>query len=105
MLYLRAEQEKLTSSEKKIPNPFYLVYCFSRYECQGNPSKISELLKDAGKINELMKRYTITLKWYYAKWVKANPGREYNDMIKAAVDNELLDECKSAADDMISMLS
>ena len=34
----------------------------------------------------------------YNKWRVKNPGREYNDMIKAAVDVDLLDTSKQEAE-------
>ena len=55
-------------------------------------------------INDIVKKYTLVNKRYYQKWVKLNPGHEYNDMIKSAVDVSLLDECKSDADDLLSMV-
>lgn len=103
LLYLRAEQEKLASPEKKIPNPFYLIYCFARYECKGDASKISTLLSSADEIDNLMKRYKMTLRRYYKQWVKKNDGHEYNDMIKAVINTNLLDECKEETDDYLSM--
>ena len=103
LLYLRAEQERVVNSDGKIPNPLYFIFCFSRYECHGDPTKISSCLSSAEQINNLVKCYTLTLKRYYSKWVKINNGKEYNDMIKSVVNTELLDECKSDADDLISM--
>ena len=101
MLYLRAEQEK--KSDGKMPNPFYLINCFARYECKGNPGVISLNLADKDAVDALIKKYTLTIRQYYRKWTKQNPGSEYNDMIKAAVDYTLLDECKTDAEDLIGM--
>lgn len=91
LLYLRAEQEK--KKDGKIPNPFYLIYCFAHYECKDNPGRISELLSTKEDVETIISKYSYLLKRYYQKWVKQNPGREYNDMIKAALDPELLDDC------------
>ncbi len=101
LLYLRAEQEK--KIDGKMPNPFYLINCFARYECKGDAGTISSNLSDSKTINDIVKKYTITIKQYYKRWTKVNPGCEYNDMIKSAVDYKLLDECKSDAEDLISM--
>lgn len=103
LLFTRADQEKTNSPEGKIPNPLYLIYCFSHFECNEDASKISILLDSKEKIDNVIKTYTLVLKLYYKKWVKKNIGREYNDMIKSPVDLQLLIECKSDADDLISM--
>lgn len=104
LLYLRAEKEKKKNPEGKVPNPFYLIYCFAHYECKGDSSKISYLLDNKENIDLLVQKYIFLLKRYYSKWVKKNPGREYNDMIKAAIDLPLLDECKTDAEDMLAMM-
>lgn len=101
LLYLRAEQEKKTDG--KMPNPFYFINCFARYECKGNPGTISSILNSNEAIDSIVKLYTLTIKQYYKRWTKVNPGSEYNDMIKSVVDYQLLDECKSDAEDLISM--
>ena len=101
MLYLRAEQEK--KNDGKMPNPFYLINCFARYECKGNPGLISSILANKESIDAIVKKYTLTIRQYYRKWTKQNSGSEYNDMIKAAVDYALLDECKTDAEDLIDM--
>ena len=101
MLYLRAEQEK--KGDGKMPNPFYLINCFARYECKGNAGLISSKLQDSDMINAIIKKYTLTIRQYYKKWKEKNPGCEYNDMIKATVDYQLLDDSKSDAEDLIAM--
>ena len=103
MLYLRAEQEKKKSDDGKTPNPFYLIFCFAHYECRGDSSKISSLLSNKDDINALIKKYIFVQKVYYQKWVKKNAGKEYNDMIKAAIDMDLLDECKSEAEVFLAL--
>ncbi|MDY6073455.1 MAG: AIPR family protein [Eubacteriales bacterium] len=105
MLYTRAEQEKKNNPDGKIPNPFYLVYCFANYECNNDASQISKLLNSPEAINGIIKKYTLVIKLYHKKWVEKNPGHEYNDMIKAAVDLPLLKQCKSDAEDMLSLFS
>lgn len=103
LLYLRAEQEKKNSSDGKTPNPFYLIYCFAHYECQDSPAKITQLLDSQVKIDALIKKYNLTLKRYYTKWVKRYTGKEYNDMIKAPIDIELLDECKIDVEELLAL--
>lgn len=101
LLYLRAEKDKNASQDKRVPNPFYLIYCFSRYECQGDPTKISLRLESKDEIDYIMKKYKLTLSKYYRKWKRKNPGKEYNDMIKSQLDMELLDEVKADAEDSL----
>lgn len=103
MLYLRAEQEKKKSDDGKMPNPFYMLYCFAHYECKGDSSKITSLLSSKDVIDDIIKKYTLVQKHYYKKWVKKNLGKEYNDMIKATIDVELLDECKSDVEDLLDL--
>ncbi|SOB92555.1 AIPR family protein [Pseudobutyrivibrio ruminis] len=103
LLYLRAEKEKKTSQDGKSPNPFYLIYCFSKYECLGDPSKISVKLSSKEEIDKIVKKYKLTLIRYYKKWVSMNPGKEYNDMIKSQVDISILDEEKDGAEDLLAL--
>lgn len=98
LLYTRAELEKNKSTDGKIPNPFYLVYCFAHFECKDDPSKISSLLDSEERINSIVRKYKVVITLYYNKWKERNPGREYNDMIKAAVDVDLLDASKREAE-------
>lgn len=102
LLYLRAEKEK-NINDGKVPNPFYFIYCFSKYECNGDVAKISEKLSDKQKIDYLVKKYKLTLQRYYRKWVSENKGKEYNDMIKSLIDISILDEAKESADDLLNM--
>ena len=103
LLYLRAEQEKKKSDGGKYPNPFYLIHCFSRYECKNNPGRIAGLLSDSEKVESLIEKYTLVFRRYYKEWIKKNEGKEYNDMIKAQLDIELLDDAKEQAEDLIEM--
>jgi len=45
----------------------------------------------------LVKLYTASLKGYYSSWIKSNPGKEYNDMIKSTVDYSLLEQSREMA--------
>lgn len=103
LLYLRAEKEK--KNDGKVPNPFYLVYCFARYDCQGNVANISSLLASEDAVNAIIKKYKLTLAKYYKKWVSVNPGKEYNDMIKSQVDLSILDEAKNDVDELLVLNS
>ena len=102
LLYLRAEQEK-KNGDGKVPNPFYLLYCFAKYEYSTSSQTIDQILKDFDTIDAIVKKYRVVLAIYYKKWAK-NTGKEYNDMIKSNVDLALLDECKSDAEQMFQVL-
>ncbi len=102
LLYMRAEKEKRNSVDGKTPNPFYLIYCFAKYECGNDSSKISSKLSNKQEIDDIIKKYKLTLTQYYKKWVLANPGKEYNDMIKSPIDNSILDEVKDNVDDVLA---
>lgn len=102
LLYLRAEQEK-KNGDGKVPNPFYLLYCFAKYEYSTSSQTIDQILKDFNTIDAIVKKYRVVLAIYYKKWAKKN-GKEYNDMIKSNVDIALLDECKSDAEQMFQVL-
>lgn len=103
LLYLRSEYDKKGGRDKKNPNSLYLIYCFSRYECKNDGSKISLLLDSSEKINAIIKKYTFVLTKYYKSWVGSNEGKEYNDMIKSTVDTELLDKIKSDSEDYMEI--
>ena len=103
LLYLRAEQEK-KNGDGRVPNPFYFIYCFSRYEYSGSSLTISQILKDSESIETIVKKYKFVLKRYYDQWAKSNPGKEYNDMIKSNLDISLLDTCKNDVDQLMEML-
>lgn len=103
LLYLRAEKEKKKSTDGKMPNPFYLIYCFAKYECAFDASKISLKLSNSQEVEDIVKKYKLTLNQYYKKWVQKNQGKEYNDMIKSKIDDALLDELKDNVEDLLAM--
>lgn len=96
LLYLRAEREKKRSKDGKTPNPFYLIDCFSRYDCNQNPDKIGSNLDDKEKINKIITLYKISFKFYFAKWKKDNNNDDYNKMIKSPINYDTLSEAVDA---------
>ena len=96
LLYLRAEREKKRSKDGKTPNPFYLIDCFSRYDCNQNPDKIGSNLDDKEKINKIITLYKISFKFYFAKWKKDNNNDDYNKMIKSPIIYDTLSEAVDA---------
>ena len=103
LLYLRADQEK-KNGDGRVPNPFYFLFCFARYECKDSVYTIDQILKDSDTVDALVKKYKLVLTRYYTQWAKNNPGKEYNDMIKSSVDVALLDECKTDAEQLMQLL-
>lgn len=105
LLYLRAEKEKKASKDGKNPNAFYLVHCFAKYECNEDEKQISKVLSSKEAIDYIVNKYQLALSQYYDKWKEKNPGKEYNDMIKATVDYELLNKSVSEAEKMMEMMN
>ena len=93
-LYLRAEQERKNSHDKKTPNSLYLVHCVGHYECNGDWSKISEVLSDKSAIDRLVKLYTGAFTVYLKSWNKANDNKGYNAMCKSPINYDMLDTAR-----------
>ncbi len=92
ILYLRAEQEKKSSADKRIPIPYYLVDCFSKYDCiDRNPKLIQENLDNIEKINYIVKLYTAVSKAYTTEYNKTYKI-EYNQMIKRKIDYDIIEK-------------
>ena len=102
LLYVRADNEKKKSIDKKSPNPFYLISWFAQYDCDFNPGKISEKLFSAQAINDIIKKYTMMFKQYYRKWSEKNPGKDYNTMIKAPIDLDLQKDSYDTVSDFLN---
>lgn len=92
LLYMRAEQEKKSSSDGKMPIPLYLIHCFAHYECKNDAKLICELLKTKEDIDEIIKLYKATINGYYVEWRNQNSSKEYNTMIKSTMDYDLMDK-------------
>ena len=104
LLYLRVEEDKKKFGEDKKFNPFYLIYCFSHYECSdGDVTKISAKLSSISEVNAIVKKYEMILMKYFQDWMLKNPGKSYNDMIKSPLDLDILDRCKSDTETMLSL--
>ncbi len=97
MLYLRAEQEKKSSGEKRSPIPYYLVDAFAIYECSNrNPQFILDKLSTYEKINKIVKLYSATTKAYALEYNRIY-NIDYNSMIKRPVDYKLLEVTRNIA--------
>lgn len=91
LLYMRAEQSKKESVDKRTPIPFYLIDAFAKYECQNREEKnIQSNLDSNEKIEFLIKLYTSVTK-FYTKDYNKKYSIEYNMMIKRKVDYEILE--------------
>ena len=91
MLYLRAEQEKKQSEDKRSPIPYYLIDGFAKYECnERKPELITEQLSDTNKILHIVKLYKAVSIAYSREYVKKFEV-DYNKMIKQNVNYEMLE--------------
>lgn len=92
LLYLRAEKTKTAGKEDgRTPIPWYLIEGFSKIDGAGSDyTKIDSLLNGAESIDRLIKLYRGATKMYLADYVKNNPGKDYNAMIKDTLDVEKL---------------
>ncbi len=92
LLFMRLEKER---KKGNIFNPFFLINCFGKYECSGNAHNISNLLKDVSDVDQVVEHYLMVLSMYASLWMNANPGKGYNEMIKAPIDFKTMDTCKN----------
>jgi len=104
LLYQRADFEKNSKGEGRMPIPLFLIHCLNKYECEGDPTKISSLIASPEAINRLMNLYRITFVGYFKEWQKNNDGLGYNDMIKKPIDYALMDKSREMALSMMSMM-
>ena len=103
LLYLRAEDIKKNSSDKRSPNPFYLINWFAVFECKNDPSRISEILSSPESVNRVVKKYTTIFQAYYKAYTAKYQDRDYNYMIKAQIEEDLLETCKSQVEYILSL--
>ena len=103
LLYWRTELVKKSSPDKKSPNPFYLINWFSCYECKGNPSNITLVLNSPEAVNRIVKKYTVVFQAYYKAYTEKYEGRDYNYMIKAQIDDSLLETAMSQVEFLMSL--
>ena len=104
MLYLRGDYEK-RSNDGRMPNPLYLVHCVGRYECNGDPTKLKDVLCNEVAVNRILTLYTSAFTGYYNGWKLANPGKEYNDMIKNPIDYTIMNQSRDMAKSMLPKLT
>lgn len=95
LLYLRAEQEKRESIEGIYPIPMMLIEMFAKYQCDRDPTKISEHLQSKENIDNIMAFYSVVISQYFDYWKEANPGKGYNDLLKNEIDWVLMDKARN----------
>ncbi len=105
LLYLRAEEMKKSSEDKKSPNPFYLIHWFSVFECHDDPANISVALSSKEEIDRIIKKYTLLFRAYYKDYLLKYPGHDYNTMIKSKMDEDLLERVKPLVESLLTMTS
>lgn len=103
LLFLRAEADKKASSDRKSPNPFYLISWFAHYECQNDPKLISEKLKTKNEIDKAIKKYTYMFKRYWSLWKKQHEDAEYNTMIKSPISKDIQEDAYQTVLEMLSL--
>ena len=77
--------------------PLYIIHCLSRYECEGDPSKISAQLTDEQAITRLINLYKMTFTGYFNVWSAKYSGLGYNEMIKNPIDYSMMDQSRQMA--------
>ena len=106
LLYMRAEKAK--KDNEKAGNsirvvPFYLIDCFSRYDCeQRQAGKILDTLKDRDAINNIIAMYSTVTNLYTTNYIKTN-STDYTTMIKKPIDTQLMDDQLSTYKSIISI--
>lgn len=102
LLYLKAEQEKKASDDGKMPIPFYLIYCFKKYECNNGNVSIAEKLSNENDIKRIITLYKGAISGYYSGWKQENIDKDYNTMIKSPLNEVLMDTSRKSAYDMLN---
>lgn len=100
LLYLRAEQEKKSSTDGRTPIPLYLIHCFAKYSCNFNSANVLKELESNEKIEKLIALYKATIQGYSRGWKSKNLDKDYNAMIKASLEYQILDSTYSMASAM-----
>lgn len=100
LLYLRAEQEKKSSTDGRTPIPLYLIHCFAKYSCNFNSANVLKELESNEKIEKLIALYKATIQGYSSGWKSKNLDKDYNAMIKASLEYQILDSTYSMASAM-----
>lgn len=102
LLYLRSEQTKKSTNEKRFPVTFMLIDGFARYECAGGRISISEALSTVDKVDEIIEIYSEVTTKYYEYFKSIDNTKEYNDMIKTPINydefGKIYRECKTEYD-------
>lgn len=91
LLYCLAENKKKQSADGRTPISYYLIDCFSKYECNNrNVSLILEKLQNYEIIERLINLYSSVTKAYSKDYYKKYEI-DYNKMIKKPIDYLILE--------------
>ena len=72
-----------------------LIEMFAKYQCDRDPTKISEHLQSKENIDNIMAFYSVVISQYFDYWKEANPGKGYNDLLKNEIDWVLMDKARN----------
>lgn len=91
LLYCLAENKKKQSADGRTPISYYLIDCFSKYDCNNrNVSLIPEMLQNYDLIERLVNLYSGVTK-AYSKDYNKKYEIDYNKMIKKPIDYSILE--------------
>ena len=86
LLYYTSELNKKQSEDRRTPIPYYLIDCFSKYDCNNRDvSLVTEKLNDSIKIKKIIRLYSAVTKAYSNEYYQQNKI-DYNLMIKRPID-------------------
>lgn len=103
LLYARAEQDRKSQKygDDRTPIPLYLIDFFARFECDSrNISKISSVLDNSQKIDDMIKKYSNFTRSYTKMYNQRN-SVDYNKMIKQKIDENILVDVNSMISNII----
>lgn len=92
LLYVKAESKKKQSDDGRTPISYYLIDCFSKYNCKNrNISLISVELDSLEKVNKVLALYSAVTKAYSIEYYNQN-NIDYNLMIKRPIDYAIMEK-------------
>ncbi|MCI8858501.1 MAG: hypothetical protein HFI71_03090 [Lachnospiraceae bacterium] len=103
-LYKKAESERIQSTDKRTPIPYYIIGFLGELIGEKNTENIQEKLNyifgDSNVFAETYKYLVMITKSYKRTYEKDIIPGDYNSMIKKVIDNNVLNYAIGLADDM-----
>lgn len=103
-LYKKAESERVQSTDKRTPIPYYIIGFLGELIGEKNTENIQEKLNyifgDSNVFAETYKYLVMITKSYKRTYEKDITPGDYNSMIKKVIDNNVLNYAIGLADDM-----